>query len=132
MMHKLKTKNFNYTGSNLTETETVKKGYSLLSGKELLSKISNKTVFGDYPMSYVFVAEIYENGITKGVNNVGTIDSGNWSIDFEKNTLQIKWKNAWIDTITRAYDVNGSIEFYDIDTGKWRTTFKIFDGLNVE
>ncbi len=83
-------------------------------------------------MGYIFVAEIYENGITKGVNNVGTTNSWNRSIDFEKNTLQLKWKNARIDTITRAYDVNGNIEFYDIGTGKWRTTFKIFDGLNVE
>ena len=69
-------------------------------------------------MGYKFVAEIYNNGTTYGINNVGTVDSGNWSIDFEKNTLQLKWKNAWIDTITRAYDVNGNIEFFDIDTGR--------------
>jgi len=124
MMHKLKTKDFDYTGSNLTENDAVKKGYSLLSSKELLPKISNKTIFGDYLMGYKFVAEIYNNGTTYGINNVGTVDSGNWSIDFEKNTLQLKWKNAWINTITRAYDVNGNIEFYDIDTGKWRMTFK--------
>jgi len=132
MMHKLKTKEFNYTGSNLTENDVVKKGYSLLSGKELLSKISNKNIFGDYLMGCKFVTEIYNNWTAYGINNVGTVDSRNWSIDFEKNTLQLKWKNAWIDTITRAYDVNGNIEFYDIDTGNWRTTFKIFDGLNVE
>ena len=59
MMHKLKTKGFDYTGSNLTENEAVKKGYSLLSGKELLSKISNKTIFGDYLMGYKFLLQIY-------------------------------------------------------------------------
>jgi len=61
MMHKLKTKDFDYTGSNLTENDAVKKGYSLLSGKELLSKISNKTIFGDYPVGCKFVTEIYNN-----------------------------------------------------------------------
>ncbi len=35
---------FDYTGSNLTGNEAVKKRYSLLSGKELLSQTSNKTV----------------------------------------------------------------------------------------
>jgi len=83
-------------------------------------------------MGCKFVTEIYNYWTAYGINNVGKIDSKNWSIDFEKNTLQIKWKNARIDTITRTYDVNGTIEFYKIDTGKWRTTFKIFDGLNVK
>jgi hypothetical protein len=132
MINKLKTKNFDYTGSNFTEKELIKNGYIQLSGKELLSRIINRTIFGDYPMGYKFVAEIYENGTAKGINNVGSIDNGNWRIDFKEHTLQLKWRNAWIDTITRAYDVNGNIEFYDIDTGKWRTTFKIFERQKEE
>ena len=60
MMHKLKTKGFDYTGSNLTENDAVKKGYSLLSSKELLSKISNKTIFGDYLMGY----KLWQKSIT--------------------------------------------------------------------
>ncbi|MDF1676734.1 MAG: hypothetical protein P1U44_13545 [Vicingaceae bacterium] len=83
-------------------------------------------------MGYIFVAEIYENGVTKGINNVATSDRGNWGIDFEKDTLKLVWKNAWIDTLTRAYEVNGNIEFYDIDTGNWRTTFKIIESLKTE
>jgi hypothetical protein len=127
MINLLKSKDFDYTGSNFTEKKILEKGHICLSGEELLSRISNMRVFGDYPAGYKFVTEIYKTGTVKGVNNIGTFDSGIWSIDYEKHTLQLKWENAWIDTITRAYDINGNIEFFDIDTGKWRTTFKIFE-----
>ena len=127
MVNKLKTTEFDYTGNDFTEKEIKEQGYIQLSGKELLSRISNRTIFGDYPMGYKFVTNIYENGTANGVNNVGSFDNGNWSIDLKKNTLQLEWKNAWINTSTRAYEVNGNIEFYDIDTGKWRTTFKVFE-----
>lgn len=129
LLDKLRTKNSSYSGSNLTEEKAIANSHLQLSGKELELRISNKKVFGDYPMGYKFAAEIYESGITKGVNNVGSTDIGNWRIDFEKNTLQLEWNNAWIDTITRAYEVKGNIEFYDVDTGNWRTTFKIIESL---
>lgn len=32
---------------------------------------------------------------------------------------------------TRAYDVNGPVEFYDVKTGNWRTTFKAFEENNL-
>jgi hypothetical protein len=127
MINKLKTKNFDYTGSKFIEKEIVENGYKQLSGKKLLTRINNHTIFGDYPMGFKFITNIYENGTVKGVNNVGSVDNGNWSIDFKRHILQLEWKNAWINTKTRAYEVNGNIEFYDIDTGKWRTTFKIFE-----
>ena len=111
LLNKLRTKNFSFTGSNCTEKEIIKKGRVQLLGTELYTKIVNKTVFGDYPMGYIFVANIFENGKTECVNNVGSTDIGNWKIDFEKHTLQIKWQNRWINTITRAYEVNGNIEF---------------------
>jgi len=132
MLNKLKAKEFDYTGNDFTENEIINKGFTPLTGKELFLKISNMTIFGDYPFGYKFVTEIYDNGKVRGINNIGTKDSGNWSIDFKKHTLQLKWKNSWIDTITRAYDVNGKIEFYDIDTGKWRTSFKIFEKISED
>ena len=120
---------FDYTGSNFTEKEVVENGYLQIPGKELLSRISNKMIYGDYPNSYKFVTKIYENGIAEGINNVGSFDRGNWIIELESNTLQLVWENAWFNTLTRAYDVKGNIEFYDVDTGKWRTTFKNFESL---
>ena len=132
MINKLKTKNFDYTGSDFTEKEIIENGHIQLSGNDLLLRIRNSTIFGDYPMGFKFVTDIDENGTVKGINNVGSFDSGKWRIDFETHTLQLEWKNAWINTITRAYDVNENIEFYDIDTGKWRTTFKIFERRKEE
>ena len=74
----------------------------------------------------------YENGKAEGINHVGSHDFGNWVIDMEKHTLSLKWNNAWMDTITYAYEVNGNIEFYDVGTGNWRTTFKKYVNLNKE
>lgn len=129
MFNKLNNKNFSFTGSKLTEEEAIKNGYKQLSGKKLKLLISNKTVFGDYPIGYIFIANIYQNGITKGINNVGSSDIGNWSIDYDTNSLRLKWKNSWKDTLTKAYDINGNIEFFDVTTGNWRSTFKIIETL---
>lgn len=128
MKNKINTSDFDFefTGSEFTEEEILAKGHTQLSGKELLLRIQNKTIFGEYLMGYKFVTDIYENGITEGINNAGTQDFGNWNIDYEKNTIQLVWRIGWFDTLSRAYEVNGSIEFYDVETGNWRTTFKRF------
>lgn len=118
---------FDYTGSEYTEEDVIAKEYKLITGEALQVIISNTTIYGDYPNGYLFVTDIYANGTTEGINDVGSHDFGKWTIDYEKNRLQLAWKNSWIDTVTRAYDVNGNIEFYDVDTGKWRTTFKAFE-----
>jgi len=117
---------FEYTGSGLTEKGAIENGFIQLTGKELMSRISNRTIFGDYLMGYKFVTDIYENGNTEGINNVGSHNLGNWIIDVKENTLSIKWNNGWFDTVTRAYEVNENIEFYDVETGDWRMTFKNF------
>jgi hypothetical protein len=123
---------FEYTGSNSTEEDMIKNGHRQLSGKELRSRISNKTIYGDYPNGYKFVTDINENGIAEGINNVGSYDFGSWLIDADVNTLSLKWNNGWVDTVTHAYDVNGNIEFYDVDSGNWRTTFKKFKNWKEE
>jgi len=117
---------FEYTGSKYIETEIIAKGHQLIQGEELFAKIRNTTIFGDYPGGYKFVTDIYEGGATEGANNVGSHDFGTWVIDYEKHTLLLEWKNGWFDTVTRAYNVDGNVEFYDVDTGSWRTTFKTF------
>ena len=129
MKKEIKSQDFNYeyTGSAFTEKEIIAKGHSLLTGEELRKLISNKTIYGDYVMGYKFVTDIYDNGTAEGVNHVGSHDFGEWRIDIENNTLILNWKNGWVDTVTRAYEVNGHIEFYDVDTGRWRTTFKQFE-----
>lgn len=127
MNTKFQTANFNfeYKASTYTEKDAIEKGFKQLTGKELHQRIINKTIYGDYIMGYKFVSYIYDNGKTEGINHVGSQDFGVWDIDMEKHTLSIQWQNSWIDTLTHAYEVDGNIEFYDVDSGKWRTTFRM-------
>ena len=131
MKNNLKIGNFDfkYTGSRYTKKKAIENGFKQLTGEALLKRIVNKTFYGDYPMGYKFVTNIYENGEAEGINHVGSHDFGNWVIDMEKHTLSLKWNNGWMDTITYAYEVNGNIEFYDVNTGNWRTTFKKYVNL---
>lgn len=124
--HKIKIDdfNFNYTGSKYTEKDAIENRFEQLTGEKLRERIINKTFFGDYPMGYKFVTDIYENGKAEGINDVGSYDFGNWMIDMENHTLSLQWNNGWINTLTRAYEISGNIEFFDVDTGNWRTTFK--------
>jgi len=114
---------FEYARSNYTEKTALENGFKLLKATDLYEKIINKTVHGNYPMGFRFISKIFENGKTVGINDVGSKDIGTWRFDFDNNTFHLQWKNGWQNTITRAYEVNGNIEFYDIDTGNWRTTF---------
>lgn len=123
---------FEYTGSEYTEEEVIANGHKQITGKVLQATIGNTTVYGDYPNGYKFIADIYDNGTTEGINDVGSHNFGNWTIDLQRNTLQLEWGNGWFDTLTRAYDVNGDVEFYDVDTGKWRTSFKKFEKWEEE
>ncbi len=117
---------FEYIGNRFSEEEIVKSGYIPLSGTELRARIVNRIICGDYLMGYRFITTLYDNGTVEGVNDAGSYDFGVWMIDYQNNTLRTKWQKGWLNTLTRAYDVNGNIEFFDIDTGKWRTTFKRF------
>ena len=129
MKNDLKISDFNFKRSDYTEKTAFSNVFKQLTGLELKERIINQEVNGDYPGGFTFVARIYENGTTEGVNNVGHSDSGNWTIDFEKNIILLEWENGWYDTTTRAYEVNSTIEFFDIDTGNWRSTFKKFTYL---
>ena len=126
MKHDVKTTDFDfeYTGSSFNEKDVIEKGFRLLSGAELLSKITDKVILGDYLMGYKYITEFYEDGTAEGINHVGSHNFGSWVIDLENHTMVTKWDNGWFDTVTRAYEVDGNIELFDVDTGNWRTTFK--------
>ena len=81
MKNELKTTDFDfeYTGGNFKEKDVIQNGFIQLTGKELLSRISNVTVFGDYLMGYKYVTDLYENGNAEGMNNVGSHNLGSWA-----------------------------------------------------
>ncbi len=132
MIKRLKLAAFKFNGSAFTEKSALGNGFKPLTGLELKERIINKEVTGEYPGGFTFVARIYENGTTEGVNNFNHYDSGRWIIDLEKNTMLLQWDNGWYPTMTHAYDINGTIEFFDTDTGLWRTTFKSFTLLKKD
>lgn len=116
--------NISFNELTYDETTAIRKGAKQLIGSELEDLITNKEVQGAYPGGFVFIARIYKNCRTEGVNQFGHYDKGNWKIDFEHNYLYLEWENGWINSITKAYQLDNSILFFDIITGKWRTTFR--------
>ncbi len=117
--------NFDYTGDRYkNEKELTEKGIIPLISTEIIELIGNKTIWGDYLYGYKYVVDINEDGTAEGVNNVGSHNIGKWFIDEDKFTIM--WNNGWDYTTTRVYKVGGNLEFFDVSTGKWRTTFKKF------
>jgi hypothetical protein len=113
-----------------SEAAIVKRGFSVLTSKELVGKISGKTVWGDYGQMFKFVSVIHSDGNMEGKNNAGAHNFGKWASDEVENTFSAQWDAGWDTTVTRAYEVDGSIIFFDVSDGNWRTTFtKISDGL---
>lgn len=129
MKNDLKISDLNFKRSGYTEKTAIGNGFKQLTGIELKELIINQEVNGNYPGGFTFVARIYENGTIEGINNLGHYDVGYWTIDFNKNTIQLEWENGWYNTTTRVYKVTSTIEFFDIDTGNWRSTFKKFTHL---
>lgn len=107
-----------------TEHVMIEAGFHLLSAQELISKIVDKTVAGDYLRGFSYIASFRPNGTMEGTNNAGSHNLGEWSVNPKDSTFTVKWNNGWDHTTTRAYGVDGKIKFYDSETGLWRTTFK--------
>jgi len=110
-----------------TEQMIKEEGYSQLSAKELMERISNKTVRGDYYIGRRYVTFIDKDGNMEGENDLGSHRFGKCIIDFDTNTITTNWESGWDNWCGRAYDVNGEIKFYDTTTLLWRTTFKKFE-----
>ncbi len=106
-----------------TEKSIIEIGYQQLSGKELEQRVSDKRVLGDYLYGYKYVGIINSDGSMEGENNVGSHHIGKWTIDTENNTFTMKWNTGWENWTGRAYAIEGTIHFFDIATGDWRTSF---------
>jgi len=122
ILNKINIKN-TYNEVTNNETSSIKNGAKQLNGSEIKNLIKNKEVQGNFPGGFVFIARIYADGLTKGVNQYGHFDVGNWKIDFKHNLLLIEWKNGWINTSTRGYQIDNTVVFFDSLTGNWKTTF---------
>lgn len=100
-------------------------GHTPLTSAELVQKIIGKTVKGNYLNSFRYIVYFDPKGVMEGKNNVGSHNFGQWQINSD-GILTVRWFNGWVDNSSQAYDVEGTIEFYDTQTGQWRTTFDSF------
>ncbi len=109
-----------------TEVMVIENGRCRLSAAELKERIAGKTIRGDYYVGREYVSYIDEDGTVDGTNDLGTYCVGKWSVDDGEDTLTVEWNCSWDNWTGRAYDVDGTIQFYDCTAGLWRTTFKLF------
>lgn len=107
----------------LSENNIIEKGFHSLTGDELKSKISGKQVRGQYLYGYKYIGVFHANGTTEGENNVGSHHFGEYVVDKKNNTLCLLWDNGWDNTTTKAYDINGELHFFDVNSGNWRMSF---------
>ena len=115
---------------NTMEAQIIEAGYLLLSGEELNLKMQNKTIFGEYLYGRQYISYAYSDGTVEGENDLGSQVKGRWSINKKNKTLTLKWSGYWDEWTGRAYDVDGEIKFFDIETSHWRTTFNKFKDEN--
>lgn len=108
-----------------TEARMPRHGQRQFSGEELVSRIQGKTVWGDYRYGFRYVSFIDRDGTMEGRNDVGAHHFGRWSVNPTDGSFTVSW-DGWDNTTTLAYEVDGEIQFYDRDTGEWRTTFRRF------
>jgi len=65
------------------------------------------------------------DGTMEGQNDLGILSVGEWSVKGSESTLTMKWDSYWDDWTSRAYEVDGEIQFFDSTTLKWRTSMRI-------
>ena len=105
------------------ESQTIKGGHPQLTASELVENLVDKTLLGDFAALFKYIVAIDKNGNMEGKNNAGAHHFGKWSIDESNSTFTIWWDSGWVNTTNRAYNVDGKIKLFEIETGQWQTTF---------
>lgn len=119
-------------GFGSTEEMAINAGHKQITMAELLRRTVGKTVLGNYQIGFVFQGFMDADGTIDGENNVGTRDAGQWVVNHDDNTLVLMWRGGWFNSITRAYDVEGALHFFDRDNGHWRMSyFEFHEGRQV-
>ncbi|MEE9314873.1 MAG: hypothetical protein V3V02_09505 [Rhizobiaceae bacterium] len=114
-----------------TEALMVEKGCKLISSQELRQRLLGNTILGDFAFAYKYMMTINTDGALEGINNVGSHHFGQMTIADAANTVSVKWADGWVNTTSRAYDVDGEFKLYNIENGQWSTTFtKVMSGTD--
>jgi hypothetical protein len=99
-------------------------GHTPLTKEELLALISNTTVIGDYEYNghRVYKSFMDANGEIESKNDWGSHVFGRYTID-DNGVFNVEWDGYWDAWSGVAFLIEDEIKFYDVKTGKWRTTF---------
>lgn len=114
------------TGAGSNEQMVIDAGYKQASAAVIRQRAVGNTVIGNYLYGFVFISYMDKDGMMEGRNNVGAHHKGRWSLDAQDNTLSVQWHSGWDTSVTRAYDIDGALHFFDLNTGIWRMSFERF------
>jgi len=112
-----------------TEQNLIDDGYKKLTNEQLHELLVDKTVWGDFEYKgwRKFISYINPDGTIEGLNDWDSNVEGHWII--QNDSLTFDWDGYWIDWTGNAYEVDGEIKFYDVETNLWMSSFtKIEDG----
>jgi len=107
-----------------TKDDLLTLGHTPLSKEALVACIANTTVTGDYEYNghRIYKSFMDTNGDIESKNDWGSHIFGKYTID-DNGDFSVEWDGYWDAWTGIAFEVDGNIKFYDIYTGKWRTTF---------
>ena len=113
------------------ESSMIENGDNHISGSELGKRLLGNTILGDFAFLFKYIMTISKNGALEGINNVGSHHLGHMAIDDTTNTITVLWNDGWVNSTSRAYEVDGKLKLYNIENGQWSTTFtKVLDGTD--
>ena len=89
------------------------------------------SVLGEFGFAFKYIMTIGADGRLEGINNVGSHHHGQMTIDDALDIFTVRWETGWVNSSSRAYEVDGKIKLYNIENGQWSTTFtKILPGTD--
>jgi len=98
------------------------RGILPLSAQEIKNTIIGKTIKGDWGAFRKYVCYIDPRGSAEGINDLGTIAVGNWSIDMTTNIISFVWDSYWDTWAGRMYKMDETILLFDDQSHQMRTS----------
>jgi hypothetical protein len=108
----------------ITKDDLLNLGHIPLTKEALVTRIANTTVIGDYEYNghRIYKSFIDANGDIESKNDWGSHIFGHYTIK-DNGHFSVEWDGYWDEWTGIAFEIAEEIKFYDIHTGKWRTTF---------
>ena len=108
----------------ITKDGLLNLGHRPLSKEALLARIANTTVTGDYEYNghRRYKTFMSPDGEMEAKNDWGSHVFGRYTID-DDGYFSVSWNGYWDDWTGIAFKINHEIKFYNIEDGRWMTTF---------